>query len=72
MALFRRTGGQLLASSGVSGSLALGHTTLTHVAEGNWDSPQDTRLQEEAQRYEESADNLQQVIDSLVSEYLLP
>ncbi len=69
MALFRRAGGQLPASSGVCGSLALGHTTLTHVAEGKGPSPQDTRLLEEAKRLQESAENWQQVIDSLIAEY---
>ena len=72
MALFRRAGGQLPASSGVCGSLALGHTTLTHVAEGKGPSPQDTRLLEEAKRLQESADNWQQVIDSLIAEYQCP
>lgn len=72
MALFRRAGGQLPASSGVCGSLALGHTTLTHVAEGKGTSPQDTRLLEEARRLQESADNWQQMIDSLVAEYQCP
>ena len=72
MALFRRAGGQLPASSGVCGSLALGHTALTHVAEGKSPSPQDTRLPEEAKRLQESADNWQQVIDSLITEYQCP
>jgi hypothetical protein len=72
MALFRRAGGQLPTSSGVCGSLALGHTTLTHVAEGKGPSPQDTRLLEEAKRLQESADNWQQVIDSLIAEYQCP
>ncbi|HEX7765338.1 MAG TPA: hypothetical protein VF443_01400 [Nitrospira sp.] len=69
MALFRRAGGQLPASSGVCGSLALAHTSLTHVAEVKRPSPQDTRLLEEAKRLQESADNWHQVIVSLVAEY---
>lgn len=72
MALFRRAGGQLPASSGVCGSLALGHTTLTHVAEEKGPSPQDTRLLEEVRRLQESADNWNQVIISLVAEYHCP
>ena len=72
MALFRRAGGQLPASSGVCGSLALGHTTLTHVTEVKKPSPQDTRLLEEATRLQESADNWRQVIDSMVAEYQCP
>ena len=72
MALFRRAGGQLPASSGVCGSLALGHTALTHVAEGKEPFPQDTRLLAEARRLQESAKNWQQVIDSLVAEYQCP
>jgi hypothetical protein len=72
MALFRRAGGQLPASSGVCGSLALGHTTLAHVAEEKGPSPQDTSLLEEAKRLQESADNWNQVIVSLVAEYQCP
>ncbi len=72
MALFRRAGGQLPASSGVCGSLALAHTSLTHVAEINRPSPQDTRLPEEAERLQESADNWRQIIVSLVAEYQCP
>lgn len=69
MALFQRAGGQLPASSGVCGSLALARTSLTHVAEMKRPSPQDTRLLEEAKRLQESADNWHQVIVSLVAEY---
>jgi len=72
MALFRRAGGQLPASSGVCGSLALGRTTLTHVTEVQYPSPQDTRLREEAKRLQESADNWDQVIISLIAEYQCP
>ena len=72
MALFRRAGGQLPASSGVCGSLALGQTTLTHVFEENGPSPQDTRLLEEAKRLQESADSWNQVIISLIAEYQCP
>lgn len=69
MALFRRAGGQLTASSGVCGSLALAHTSLSHVAEVTRPSSQDARLQKEAEHLQESADNWHQVIVSLVAEY---
>lgn len=69
MGLFRRAGGQLPASSGVCGSLALARTSLAHTAELEPPSPQDARLSDEAARLHTSADNWQQVIDALIAEY---
>ncbi|MCS6292381.1 MAG: hypothetical protein H8J66_04850 [Nitrospira sp.] len=69
MALFRRAGGQLPASSGVCGSLALARTSLNHVAESDLPSPQDARLLDEVKRLRSSADNWHQVIDSMIAEY---
>lgn len=69
MALFRRAGGQLPASSGVCGSLALARTSLNHVAESDPPSPQDARLLDEVKRLRSSADNWHQVIDSMIAEY---
>jgi hypothetical protein len=69
MALFRRAGGQLPASSGVCGSLALARTSLDHVADLKTPSPPDARLLDEAKRLRESADNWHQVIDSMITEY---
>ena len=72
MALFRRAGGQLPASSGVCGSLALAHTSLTHVTEPEAPSPPDTRLLDEVTRLRASADNWRQMIDSVIAEYQCP
>lgn len=72
MALFRRAGGQLPASSGVCGSLALAHTSLTHVTDLGAPSPPNTRLRDEATRLQASADNWHQAIDSLIAEYQCP
>ena len=69
MGLFRRAGGQLPASSGVCGSLALARTSLGHVAELEPPSPQETRFREEAARLHTSADNWQQMIDAMIAEY---
>ncbi len=69
MALFRRAGGQLPASSGVCGSLALARTSLGHVTESDPPSPQDTRFLDEVKRLRASADNWHQVIDSMITEY---
>lgn len=69
MGLFRRAGGQLPASSGVCGSLALARTSLAHTTELEPPSPQDARLSDEAARLHTSADNWQQVIDALIAEY---
>ena len=72
MALFRRAGGQLPASSGVCGSLALAHTSLRHVADGEPPSPQDPRQLDEATRLHSSAAAWHQAIDSLIAEYQCP
>jgi len=69
MALFRRAGGQLPASSGVCGSLALARTSLTHVTESDLPSPQDKHLVDETTRLRASADNWREVIDSMIAEY---
>jgi len=69
MGLFRRAGGQLPASSGVCGSLALARTSLSHVAGLESPSPEDARFHDEAARLHASADNWQQVIDAMIAEY---
>jgi hypothetical protein len=69
MALFRRAGGQLPASSGVCGSLALARASLSHVTQSDLLSPQDARLLDEVTRLRASADNWHQVIDSMIAEY---
>jgi len=72
MALFRRAGGQLPASSGVCGSLALARTSLNHTADLETPPSSDTRHLDEATRLRASAENWRQVIDSLIAEYQCP
>lgn len=72
MALFRRAGGQLPASSGVCGSLALARTALSHTADLETPPPPDTRYLNEAERLRASAENWHQIIDSLIAEYQCP
>ncbi|MEQ1796118.1 MAG: hypothetical protein ABL970_18245 [Nitrospira sp.] len=72
MALFRRAGGQLPASSGVCGSLALAVTSLGHVTDLKTPPASDARLPDEAARLRASADNWHQAIDSLIAEYQCP
>lgn len=75
MALFRRAGGQLPASSGVCGSLALAHTSLGRALDlGPMPTtpPPATRLIEDASRLQESADNWNTVIESMIAEYQCP
>lgn len=72
MALFRRAGGQLPASSGVCGSLALARTSLNHTADLETPAPSDTRHLNETARLRDAAENWRQVIDSLIAEYQCP
>ena len=75
MALFRRAGGQLPASSGVCGSLALARTTLGHALEPGRTPPTvppGSRLIEDAKELQESADNWNTVIESMIAEYQCP
>lgn len=75
MALFRRAGGQLPASSGVCGSLALAHGSLRQATEQVAEPPaalSPVRLAEEVARLRESADNWSTVIESMIAEYQCP
>jgi hypothetical protein len=75
MALFRRAGGQLPASSGVCGSLALAQTSLghaLHLDSGPSTSPPAARLIEDVKRLREFADNWSTAIDSMIAEYQCP
>ncbi|MCC6140955.1 MAG: hypothetical protein IT389_10115 [Nitrospira sp.] len=69
MALFQRAGGQLPASSGVCGSLALARTSLSHVTELDLPASQDARLLEEGKRLRAASDNWHQIIDAMAAEY---
>lgn len=73
MALFRRAGGQLPASSGVCGSLALAQGNVNHATsllgpDGNLTGP----LADRAARFRATADDWVTVIASMVSEYQCP
>lgn len=75
MALFRRAGGQLPASSGVCGSLALADGSLRHALELTAASPspgRSARMVEETNQLRESADNWSTVIASMIVEYQCP
>jgi DNA-binding IclR family transcriptional regulator len=72
LALFRRAGGQLPASSGVCGSLALAQSDLRHATEPLDPSASPAHLREEAQRLRESADDWTTVVESMIAEYHCP
>lgn len=73
MALFRRAGGQLPASSGVCGSLALAQGAVQHalsdLAQG---SAQPASLVERAKRWRETADDWMTVVASMIADYQCP
>jgi hypothetical protein len=71
IALFRRAGGQLPASTGVCGSLALAHVTLRHAIESTASGSESRppRLAGDLAGLQESTDTWQTVIESLVAEY---
>jgi hypothetical protein len=72
MALFRRAGGQLPASSGVCGSLALAQgsvqTALSDLAAGD---PPDA-LKERTKRWRETADDWVTVVAAMIADYQCP
>jgi hypothetical protein len=75
MALFRRAGGQLPASSGVCGSLALAHDSLRHATDPLIPPPDtaaSARQMEQAAALRESADNWASVLESIIAEYQCP
>jgi len=71
MALFRRAGGQLPASSGVCGSLALAQVSLRHAMEatiqGSTSDP--SRFSNELTQLQEAANVWHTVIESLIVEF---
>ncbi|HEX9154645.1 MAG TPA: hypothetical protein VF819_03715, partial [Nitrospira sp.] len=73
MALFRRAGGQLPASSGVCGSLALAQGSVQHALS---DLAQDTLppppLAERSKRWRETADDWVIVVASMITDYQCP
>lgn len=75
MALFRRAGSQLPASSGVCGSLALAQGSLRQAVEltaAPQPSPSPDRLIEDVARLRETADTWSTVIDSMIADYQCP
>jgi hypothetical protein len=73
MALFRRAGGQLPASSGVCGSLALAQGSVqhavSHLAAGDA-APE--ALAERVKRWRESADDWVTVVAAMIADYQCP
>lgn len=73
MALFRRAGGELPASSGVCGSLALAHGTLRQAME-LLPAPvsQPSPSASEEARVKDTADNWRGLIDAVIADYQCP
>ena len=73
MALFRRAGGQLPASSGVCGSLALAQGSVQHALSdlAVADSPPNA-LMERARHWRETADDWVTVVAAMIADYQCP
>lgn len=73
MALFRRAGGQLPASSGVCGSLAMAQGSLQHaVTDLTLDTSTPAPLSERAKRWRATADDWHTVLGSMITDYQCP
>jgi hypothetical protein len=73
MALFRRAGGQLPASSGVCGSLALAQANVRHAITDLTGVPAPTpALLERATRWRENADAWVTVVAAMITDYQCP
>jgi len=73
MALFRRAGGQLPASSGVCGSLALAQGTVDHaLSDLAQESLSPLPLAERAKRWRSNADDWVIVVASMITDYQCP
>lgn len=73
MALFRRAGGQLPASSGVCGSLALAQGSVEHaLADLAQEGLPQTPLAERAKRWRSNADDWVIVVASMITDYQCP
>jgi hypothetical protein len=73
MALFRRAGGQLPASSGVCGSLALAQGSVQHaLGDLGGDEPPPEPLQERAKRWRATADDWVTVVAAMITDYQCP
>jgi hypothetical protein len=72
MALFRRAGNQLPASSGVCGSLAMAQSELTHTAASIEALPAQTptqRLADEAKQVKASVEDWRTMIEATIADY---
>ena len=70
MALFRRAGGQLPASSGVCGSLALSQASLEHALSDLAETaPPPAALAEQAKDWRDTADDWTAVVASMLTDY---
>jgi hypothetical protein len=73
MSLFRRAGGQLPASSGVCGSLALAQGSVQHaIADLSGDTAPPAALIERARRWRETADDWVTVVAAMITDYQCP
>jgi Tfp pilus assembly protein PilX len=73
MALFRRAGGQLPASSGVCGSLALAQGSVQHaLSDLAHESAPPASMVERAKRWRETADDWTTVVASMITDYQCP
>ena len=72
MALFRRAGGQLPASSGVCGSLALAQSSVLHALSDLAQESVPTSMVERAKRWRETADDWMTVVASMITDYQCP
>ncbi len=73
MALFRRAGGQLPASSGVCGTLALAHGSVQHaVADLATGGSTPEELRERVTRWRQTADDWVTVVAAMIVDYQCP
>jgi hypothetical protein len=73
MALFRRAGGQLPASSGVCGSLALAQGSVQHaLSDLAVEAPRPSALVERVKQWRETADDWVTVVAAMITEYQCP
>jgi hypothetical protein len=73
MALFRRAGGQLPASSGVCGSLALAQGSVQHaLSDLAVEAPRSSALVERVKQWRGTADDWVTVVAAMITEYQCP
>lgn len=72
MALFKRAGGELPASSGVCGSFALAYTSLRHTTDEPPAASSEPQARAESDRLHAAASHWHTVLDGLVADYQCP